>query len=167
MHKFYYIFSISLMEEIGIYHEHRWCIYSPLFYQNNSGEKWSTHLQYDCSAMTHVPPFWHCPGRQELWHSTGRWAGHLQSGLLEFWHGVQKHKSTSHRRPVNRGGQLQTRSLAPGVHVPAMAMLWKKCIRLQTYLLQGLTKCNITSKLQELCLKSKNSKDTGIHNIQS
>lgn len=113
------------MEEIGIYHEHKWCIYSPLFYQNNSGEKWSTHLQYDCSAMTHVPPFWHCPGRQELWHSSGRWAGHLQSVLLEFWHGLQEHKSTSHRRPVNRGGQLQTRSLAPGVHVPAMAMLWK------------------------------------------
>lgn len=31
------------------------------------------------------------------------------------------HKSTSHRRPVNWGGQLQTSLLAPGTHVPAMA----------------------------------------------
>lgn len=82
----------------------------------------STYLQQYCpSVMIHVPPFWHCPGQQEFWHSMGRGARHLQSALFLLWHGVQVHKSTSHRRPVNWGGQLQTSLLVPGTHVPAMA----------------------------------------------
>lgn len=59
------------------------------------------------------------------------------------------HKSTSHRRPVNWGGQLQTSLLAPGTHVPAMTtrqIKYRNCNYVKHHLHELYRSCTLRDK---------------------